>query len=65
MTKETLLIASIVIAIIIGAIVYDYQVRKQGRDLAKRISEMGKKVVKSPITAMAFIWAWILGNEKD
>lgn len=64
--KETILIASIIIAIIAGIIIYDYQVRKQGKELINRISAMGtlKKIVKSPAVAWAFILGLFWDNEK-
>lgn len=65
MSKEAYLIISVVLAIVIGVVIYDYQVRKQGNDLIKRIATMGtlKKIAKSPITLMAFIWGWIWSKE--
>lgn len=64
--KETIFAASLILIIVIGVAIYDYQVRKIMGDTIKRIATMGnvKKVIKSPITAMAFIWGWIW-NEKD
>lgn len=65
MSKELILIISVVLAAIIGLIIYDYQVRKMFAETVKRIATMGalKKMAKSPITAMAFIWGWIWGKE--
>lgn len=65
--KELILAISLVVAAIIGVLIYDYQVRKMFAETIKRIATIGnlKKVVKSPITAMAFIWGWFWGNEKD
>ncbi len=67
MSKELILIISLVSAAIIGVIIYDYQVRKMFAETIKRIATIGnlKKVAKSPITAMALIWGWFWGNEKD
>ena len=67
MSKEAVLAISLVLIIIIGLVVYDYQIRKIFAETMKRIATMGtlKKVVKSPITAMAFIWGVIWGNERD
>lgn len=64
--KETIFAASLILIIVIGVAIYDYQVRKIMGDTIKRIATMGnvKKVIKSPITAMAFIWGWFLGDEK-
>jgi 23S rRNA maturation mini-RNase III len=66
LNKEAYLIISVVLAIIIGVAIYDYQVRKMFAETIKRIATMGnlKKVAKSP----ALLWAFILGlffdNEK-
>ena len=64
--KETIFAASLILILIIGVAIYDYQVRKIMSDTIKRIATMGtlKKVIKSPITAMAFIWGWIWNDEK-
>ena len=66
LNKETIFITSLILIIIIGIAIYDYQVRKIMADTIKRIATMGtlKKIAKSPITAMAFIWGWIW-NDKD
>jgi len=63
--KETIFITSLILIIIIGVAIYDYQVRKIMSDTIKRIATMGtlKKIVKSPITAMAFIWGWFWGDK--
>lgn len=65
--KDTLFIAALVLIVIIGIAIYDYQVRKIMADTIKRIATMGnlKKVVKSPITAFAIFWAWIWNIEKE
>ena len=65
--KETILFISIILAAIIGVIIYDYQSRKILKETINRIKIMGtlKKVVKSP----AVVWAFLLGlfwaNDKD
>jgi hypothetical protein len=65
--KELILFISLISALIIGVIIYDYQSRKIFKETIKRIATMGtlKKVVKSPITAFAFIWAFLFGSDKD
>ena len=65
MSKDTVFIASIILIVVIGVVLYDYQVRKIFADTTKRIAMMGKKVVKSPAVAWAFILGLFWGNEKD
>lgn len=63
--KETIFIASLVLIVIIGIVFYDYQVRKMFAETIKRIATMDtlKKVAKSPLTALAFIWGFIWSKE--
>jgi len=61
--KEIVLLISLIVAALIGLIIYDYQVRKQGEDLVKRIATIGKRAIKSPIALIVIIWAYF--NNKD
>ena len=67
MNKELILFISLVSALIIGVIIYDYQSRKIFKDTIKRIATMGtlKKVVKSPAVAWAFILSLFWNSDKD
>jgi hypothetical protein len=67
MSKETILIISLALIVVIGAIVYDYQSRKIFKETINRIKIMGtlKKVVKSPAVAWAFILGLFWDSGKD
>jgi hypothetical protein len=62
-TKEIALIVAI-FAVIVGATAYwNWFQDKEYKSLLKRLSI--NKIIKSPITLLALIWAFILGNDKN
>lgn len=62
-TKEIALIVAIFAVIVAATAYWHWFQDKEYKSLLKRLSI--KKIVKSPITLMALVWAFIWGNEKD